>query len=54
MFSIDRIIDAMKTDKKVADGAISLVVVPQAGSTVFIKQSFNDAFTTTVHEILAN
>ena len=52
--SIDQVIEAMKTDKKVANGIISLVVVPQAGTTIFVKQSFTDTFTTSVHEILAN
>lgn len=52
--SIDQVINAMKTDKKVANGVISLVVVPQAGITTFVKQSFTDYFTALVHDILIN
>ena len=52
--SIDQVINAMKTDKKVANGVISLVVVPQAGITIFVKQSFTDYFTALVHDILIN
>jgi 3-dehydroquinate synthase len=52
--SIDQVVNAMKTDKKVANGVISLIVVPQAGTTIFVKQSFTDHFTTLVHDVLTN
>lgn len=52
--SADDLINAMKTDKKVAKGVISLIIVPQAGTTRFINQSFTNHFTQLVHEVLTD
>ena len=52
--SAEDLVSAMKTDKKVAKGAISLIIVPQAGKTRFINQSFTNHFTELVHEVLTD
>ena len=52
--SAEELVNAMKTDKKVANGIISLVLVPRPGTTIFIKQPFTNDLTQRVHEVLTN
>jgi 3-dehydroquinate synthase len=51
---ISKLIAGLKTDKKVASGSISFVVVPQPGTTVFIHNTIDESLEALVNEIFAN
>ena len=46
--------NGLKTDKKVTNGVISLVVVPELGKTIFIDQAIDKELYKKVYEIFAN
>lgn len=50
----DKLIDAMKTDKKMSNGLMSFVVVSEPGKTIFVKQRFDSNFVRRIHEVLAD
>ena len=52
--NIDKLISGLKTDKKVTNGIISLVVVPEPGKTVFVDQAIDEELYKKVYEIFAN
>lgn len=52
--NIDKLVSSLKTDKKVTNGIISLVVVPEPGKTVFINQTISEELYKKVYEILTN
>ena len=51
---IDKLISGLKTDKKVTNGVISLVVVPEPGKTIFVDQAIDEELYKKVYEIFAN
>ena len=48
---IEKLVNSIKTDKKVTNGIISFVVVPEVGKTVFINSLIDDSLIKTVHEV---
>ncbi len=48
---IEKLVNSIKTDKKVTNGVISFVVVPEVGKTIFIDSLIDDSLIKTVHEI---
>jgi 3-dehydroquinate synthase len=51
---ISKLINGLKTDKKVTNGIISLVIVPEPGATVFVNQLIDESLEKLVYEILIN
>tara|TARA_R110000868_G_scaffold8986_1_gene45514 strand:- start:4034 stop:5056 length:1023 start_codon:yes stop_codon:yes gene_type:complete len=51
---IERLINGLKTDKKVKNNIISLVVLMNPGNTIFVEQEINDELKKRVYEIFAN
>jgi len=51
---VSKLVAKLKTDKKVVNGVISLIVVPKPGITVFVNQTINETLENLVHEIFAN
>ena len=51
---IKKLVSGLKTDKKVAGGIISLVVVSQPGTTIFVNHPINKTLEDLVYEILTN
>ena len=51
---IDKLISGLKTDKKVTNGIISLVVVPEPGKTIFVDQVIDEELYKKIYEIFAN
>lgn len=49
-----KLVSGLKTDKKVASGVISLVVVPQPGTTVFVNQLIDERLENLVYEVFAS
>lgn len=52
--NIDQLVSGLKTDKKVANGVISLVLVIEPGKTIFIDQVIDEKLYKKVYEILTN
>jgi len=50
----NKLINGLKTDKKVTDGIISLVIVPIPGTTIFVNQLIDESLEKLVYEIFAN
>jgi 3-dehydroquinate synthase len=48
---VSKLVTGLKTDKKVANGSISFVVVPQPGITVFLYNTIDKSLENLVHEI---
>ena len=51
---IDKMVSKLRTDKKVTNGIISLVVVPVPGVTIFVNQLIDKSLENLVYEVLAN
>jgi len=51
---IEKLVNCVKTDKKVTNGVISFVVVPEVGKTIFVNHLIDDILTKKVYEIFAN
>jgi 3-dehydroquinate synthetase len=51
---VSKLVAKLKTDKKVVNGVISLIVVPKPGITVFVNQTIDETLENLVHEIFAN
>lgn len=51
---VSKLVTKLKTDKKVVNGVISLVVVPVPGITIFVNQTIDQTLENLVHEIFAN
>jgi 3-dehydroquinate synthase len=52
--NVNELVARLKTDKKVANGVISLIVVPTPGTTTFINQTIDETLENLVHEIFVN
>lgn len=51
---VNKIIEAMKNDKKMSAGKMSFVVVPEIGKTVFVEQTLDSIFLERVNEVFTN
>jgi 3-dehydroquinate synthase len=51
---VPKLVAGLKTDKKVASGYISFVVVPQPGTTIFVHNTIDQNLETLVYEVFAN
>ena len=52
--NVEELINGLKTDKKVENGVISLVVVTSPGTTIFINQPINEILKNKVYELFAD
>jgi len=52
--NLNKIIDGLKTDKKVKNGIISFVVIPEPGKTIFKDTPIDNKLKLTLNEIFAN
>lgn len=52
--NLDKLISGLKTDKKVTNGVISLIIVPEPGKTIFVDQTIDEELYKKVYEIFTN
>lgn len=52
--NIEKLVNNIKTDKKVTNGIISFVVVPKIGTTIFIDSLIDDSLIKNVYEVFTN
>lgn len=50
----DKLVEGLKTDKKVSNGILTFVLVTEPGKTIFLKESINAELTNKVYEIFTN
>ena len=51
---VARLVAGLRTDKKVANGFISFVVVPEPGTTIFVDNTVDSSLEALVNEVFAN
>ena len=52
--NVEKLVNNIKTDKKVTNGVISFVVVPEIGTTIFVNSLIDDLLIKNVYEIFTN